>query len=396
MSGNGNGNSNSEKKTWIDRYRYRYRSSIECDDDSVTRKGVSTVTRRSFSRSMVLAGSAGGCLGLGLSSQAAVAAAAGSSTRTPRVKGAAEYDLEYYLRDLVKGNKLEGNLPVSTAPPTPTPRTLTQPLLSLLLDDACTAGCVPVQILQRMTKGEPGSITNIQQSVARYRAQTARGFSARAQWQTEHVTDQYYFDITSYALWRTAADLMPTNYTQRSTFVQEVGRELYRRGVQQGMFTATISTAAATKSNPTDAGSSIAGEHAGPLTRTMTAMTEVLRVLNDTSFCSSFRISTGTEADAKIGGLPFDALDDADILVDTKVNCLLSVYNPATLGAALQITGEGSRFIPDFVGCTLAAMWEEYGIKATYETYFVDPVYRPNPKDYFPDEQLYQFTLSRL
>lgn len=90
----------------------------------------------------------------------------------------------------------------------------------------------------------------------------------------------------------------------------------------------------------------------------------------------------------------FDEFDDDDFSSGLSINALLNVMRPATLGASLQITGEGSRFQPDFIGCTLAALWEECGYKVTYESYFVDNEYRPNPKDFFPDEQLYQFTLA--
>lgn len=77
------------------------------------------------------------------------------------------------------------------------------------------------------------------------------------------------------------------------------------------------------------------------------------------------------------------------------MDVLVTVRQPATLGASLQITGEQSRFAPDFVGPTLAALWQDVaGLSATWETYFVDSTYRPNPKDFFPDEQLYQFTLQ--
>jgi hypothetical protein len=78
------------------------------------------------------------------------------------------------------------------------------------------------------------------------------------------------------------------------------------------------------------------------------------------------------------------------------VDCLISIFRPATLGASLQITGEGSRFSPEFVGTTLTALLDaEFGIRARYETYFVDQEYRANPKDFFPNEQLLQFTLTK-
>ena len=78
------------------------------------------------------------------------------------------------------------------------------------------------------------------------------------------------------------------------------------------------------------------------------------------------------------------------------MNALISLFEPATLGASLQITGEQSRFGPDIVGGLLAAVWQQgSGIQGiSWEVFFVDPEYRPNPKDYFPNEQLLQFTLS--
>mmetsp|Transcript_4885 Transcript_4885/g.10769 ORF Transcript_4885/g.10769 Transcript_4885/m.10769 type:complete len:111 (+) Transcript_4885:2-334(+) len=108
---------------------------------------------------------------------------------------------------------------------------------------------------------------------------------------------------------------------------------------------------------------------------------------------SSYRL--GGEDESRRGRYVFDELDDDDIKSGSTVDCLASIYEPAVLSSALQITGEGSRFSPDFVGSTMAAVWEEAGIKASYESYFVDPVYRPNPKDFFPTERLIQFTLKK-
>jgi hypothetical protein len=118
-------------------------------------------------------------------------------------------------------------------------------------------------------------------------------------------------------------------------------------------------------------------------------MKEILECFTSSQYCTGYRMA-GDKDDSAM----FDELDDSDLASGVSVNCLVSIYSPATLGASLQITGEQSRFIPDFVGTTLAAMWESVGIKASYETYFVDPEYRPNPKDYFPNEQLLQFTLT--
>jgi len=111
-------------------------------------------------------------------------------------------------------------------------------------------------------------------------------------------------------------------------------------------------------------------------------------------FCKGYRI--GEEGKSKAETIDiFDELDDDALASGASVDCLVSIFEPAILGASLQITGEQSRFAPDFVGATLAAMWEDAGIQSSWETFFVDPEYRPNPKDYFPNEKLLQFTLTR-
>ena len=127
----------------------------------------------------------------------------------------------------------------------------------------------------------------------------------------------------------------------------------------------------------------------------------------------------------KDGPCLFDELDDEALnVMGVSVNPLVTIVELATLGASLQLNGGGSRFVPDWLGPTLAALWEggdELWCKTTtpssdhddnddddpngnqqrqqsrrqvsWEAFFVYPVYRPNPKYYFPTEQLYQFTI---
>ncbi|KAL7497625.1 hypothetical protein ACHAWT_009168 [Skeletonema menzelii] len=239
--------------------------------------------------------------------------AAGLPSNANAAKGAAEYDLEYYMRDLFMGNKKEGNLPVSSAPPAAPPRTLREPLLPLLLDDEVQSS-IPIQELSRTTKIPIGSLA---EQVTAFRTKVAPAFQASHPWQKESVSDEYYFDLTCYALWKVA-----------STTIQDYSNDEERSGLKV-----------------------------------------------------------------------FDELDDDEISSPNgagSVNCLVSIFDPATLGGALQITGEGSRFSPDFVGPTLAALFERVGNCAVnFESYFVDPVYRPNPKDFFPNERFYQFTIAR-
>jgi len=69
---------------------------------------------------------------------------------------------------------------------------------------------------------------------------------------------------------------------------------------------------------------------------------------------------------------------------------------PATLQAMLQMSGEGTRFKPDYVGIALGSYFAQCSIAADYASYFVDTQYRPNPDDYQPTQVLAQFNLRPL
>ena len=281
------------------------------------------------------------------------------------VQGAAEYDMEYYIRDLFQGNPKQGTRAASNIPQAPEPRILTRPLQPLLLDDDLVS-CIPYKVLSDMVvDGDKSSIITRVESL---RTAAGRSFQSRAPWRDSKLSDQYYFDVSSYAFWKTASELLP-DYKRRDVFARSIGRELYQ---SPALFQKKPSKSSA-----------------APLTSTLESMKEILDCFTSSQYCTGYRMA-GDKDDSSI----FDELDDDDISSGGSVNCLVSIFSPATLGASLQITGEQSRFIPDFVGTTLAAMWESVGIRASYETYFVDPEYRPNPKDYFPNEQLLQFTLT--
>jgi hypothetical protein len=301
-------------------------------------------------------------------------------------KGAAEYDIEYYLRDLVKGNTREGNLPASTGPPVLPPRMLQKDkALPFLLDDALSTNCSPMRALVQFAAAtsNPASQTTdasiIREKIQSLRSKSSRAFSTRAPWTDESVTDEYYFDVTAYAVWRTAAELIP-NFVQRDAFAKSVGKGIYDDSIASGLLP-----------NKTSKSSS----SAAPLTASIPRILQVLTLFQETGFCEAFRL--GEQGDeSRQGSNVFDEYDDDDFKKGNSVDCLISIFRPATLGASLQITGEGSRFSPEFVGTTLTALLDaEFGIRARYETYFVDQEYRANPKDFFPNEQLLQFTLTK-
>lgn len=299
-----------------------------------------------------------------------------AAQQQPRVKGAAEYDLEYYVRDLVKGNTKEGNLPASAPPPAPPARTLEGPLLPLLLDNDYVQ-CIPIKVLAEISGKSQSSVAALAKD---FRDKSSKAFAAKAQWKVADVSDQYYFDLSAYALWRTAAELIP-NYIKRDQFAKNVGRGIYSEAAKAGLL----------KKRALILDSSDVA--LGPLTGTIPAITEILESYKSCGFISGYQL--GGEDETRRGTKVFDKYDDDDIASGSSVDCLVSIYEPAILSGALQITGEGSRFSPDYVGQTLSAAWEAAGILAKEETYFVDSVYRPNPKDFFPDERLIQFTLKK-
>ena len=300
------------------------------------------------------------------------------------VRGAAELDLEYYARDLFGGNRREGNVEASRGPPLPPARTLQEPLLSMLLSEDAT--CVPKKALISMllaAKTGPFSQVDherlLQDSFVNYRAMAAKAFSSRAPFATESLRDQYYFDLSTYALWRTAGDLLP-NTVDRDLFMRQMGRNLY-----QSMISDKLVSATPFKKDK--------------ITSTASGLQEVLQVFRKYGFIKSYRLSGAGDSSNDVsttGGVDvFDSLDDEALADGATVDFLLSVIEPATLGAALQITGEQSRFAPDYISPTVATLLEMAGFKCTWETFFVDNEYRPNPKDYFPSEQLIQFSVRR-
>lgn len=270
------------------------------------------------------------------------------------------------------GNKPEGNLPASNAPALPPPRTLQGPLLPLLLDDELQS-CIPVKELSKSTGV---SVEVISSQVKELRSKVQPAFSSRYPWKAESVSDEYFFDCTAYSLWKVASILIAQDYVKRDMLVRNIGRRILEEMIGREI----ISKESGAILNKNSGGN-------GPtLTETIPSINEILNTFQSAKFCSLYRLGDKND-ESRTGSQVFDELDDQEILDGGSVNCLVSVFNPSTLGGALQITGEGSRFAPDFVGPTLAAVWERVGrgaknsrVEVSFESYFVDPVYRPNPK----------------
>jgi len=307
------------------------------------------------------------------------------------VQGAAEYDLEFYLRDLFQGNKREGNVQASLPPKALPPRNLVNFDVFNVINDSCDGNCVSVNLLSKLTGI---STQDISTRTTQLRQKVYTSFQTKNPWKQESVQDEYYFDLTLYCLFRVAAEVMPTDYILRDTWIRNIGRSIYKQAFEEKermildkayimMENSSSSTVneIASPSSTNDMPTPISLSQSTPY------LLKLLDLFQSTQYISSYRI----QKDSPI----FDTYDDEDIQQGRSINLLISLIRPVTLGSALQLTAEGSRFSPEFIAPTIAAMWEDVcHLETMYETYFVDNTYRPNPKDFFPDEVLLQLTIK--
>ncbi len=268
---------------------------------------------------------------------------------------------------------------------------------------------MPIQELSKITNIP---ISSLSQDIQTYRTKVQNAFRVNHPWKEESVNDEYYFDLTSYAVWKVASIVIPKDYEKRNLFARNVGRR-----VLDGIISHGSNSGSSDHGGLSDKSLDVLRRNSGGgsssssrVTHTIPVIIEILNLFQSSGYCSGYRIgendginisndnskgspSTPIAAATADAVVVFDNLDDEELSIrGGSVNCLVSIYDPATLGSALQITGEGSRFVPDFVGTTLAAAWERMlnsgtsddgggdFVMVTYESYFVDPVYRPNPK----------------
>ena len=353
-------------------------------------------------------------------------------------RGAAELDLEFYLRDLVGGNPMEGTTP--TVSTTPLVVSDTSPPVD---EDFCAwFETTALSLLVDQVRKEKGPNESGKEIYAKYDSYQGnpaiqRAFAAgtassspttddgqplgsssdpRVDVGDNHQRQNRNFDLKSYAIWRTATDVLPTNYRARDEFLRTLGRAIVRQAQAQKVFSSRLCKA-----------ESLMEKNEATIAllewfKTTLHLCTDYRIASDSSAVSGVSGSDSQSQKAKKKGVfrgsisepdvrtdkLFDELDDEALnVLGVSVNPLVTIEQSATLGASLQLNGEGSRFAPDWLGPSLAALWEDKDMlvctsndnskeierQVSWESFFVDPVYRPNPKDYFPTEQLYQFTI---
>jgi len=152
-----------------------------------------------------------------------------------KAKGAAEYDLEFYVRNLIQGNNdREGNIQASAPPPSLPSRSLVNAnanansnadgFIKSIINDELDANCIAIRTLSQVTSLPAAEISK---QIITFRGKVEKTFATRLQWQKESVVDEYYFDLTAYSLYRIAAVLI-TDYKLRSQWVNLLGDEIYK------------------------------------------------------------------------------------------------------------------------------------------------------------------------
>ena len=400
------------------------------------------------------------------------------------VRGAAELDLEFYLRDLVGGNPKQGTTVATTSPAQfkATSTTTTTALdTEFVLWFEMTALDLLVDQVRRQQQQHNNNKPQAQQQEKKNKKEENVVVVTTSFWTKEMIQTQYNnyrtnptiqrafgavvidmekddnndnnndnqqisssrnsFEMSSYAIWRTAIDSLPNDYRARDEYLRRLGWAILQYAKTQNVFAVMTTTKNLMDLNQ----ATIALLE---WFKTTIHLCSDYRIVNDngsvtttdqvlaTTFTNKnipkekkWKKNTSKGNDTqqqqqqnKDGPFLFDELDDEALnVLGVSVNPLVTIVESATLGASLQLNGEGSRFVPDWLGPTLAALWEggdELWCKTTtpsndhdhddpngnrqrqqsrrqvsWEAFFVDPVYRPNPKDYFPTEQLYQFTI---
>lgn len=312
-----------------------------------------------------------------------------------RVKGSAEYDLEYYLKDLSRSSKQGGESKLSVTP-------------SAKSSDSCRSkstltlkGDLPNLALSSFVSSadamNPGFQARVSSLLSTKGSVLTRTFVSRCggPWTgvaanddlsfpsssspldlSRQIVDQRYFDFLCYVLWKVAGEDIGTS-VERVKLTRDFGR----------MIVTSMSPLLPPSSSPSSTLS----------TTIMSVFTPILSLFLTSGLLETYQVIAGDGQKSKPNDLdPFDAYDDEDFDLGRDVNLVISATRPAWLTSALQINGEDSLFSPDFLAPTLSAALDNTDVAVRpVQTYFIDDTYRPNPTEFFPQSELLQFTFSK-
>ena len=220
--------------------------------------------------------------------------------------------------------------------------------------------------------GKPRSelLTRLQDLTAKFEP----SFQRRAPFDIADLTNTRSFDFVAYTWWRLVADILPPG-PRRKEFTAALGDRLLDIVARQD--------------KDKDKGDILDGKKELLTTTRPEGFLPLLRgaktalqVLGQAGLFTTFDLD-----------LDDDAASDWD--EGYSVELKVSVRQTATLGASLQLAGEGQAFRPDVSSLVLGSFFRRRQVTTGFDEYFLDETYRPDPNDFRPELLLQQWTLQR-
>lgn len=350
-----------------------------------------------------------------------------------RVKGAAEYDLEYYIKDLTRsvrvGRSRSGESSLSTTPAaqssdscrTPSTHLLNGPLpticINAILSSVSHRSPNFKSLLQEyaLAKGDTLTRTFVSRCGGDWIGVSSMSTSSLVQpflHEHEHtnetkdgggyeyegghavIKDQRHFDYLCYLIWKVAGGALGKS-EERLEVLRSAGETINK-------YITTVTTP-----NPPTSLSPTTKNNACLSTTVESAFTPVLTAFVSSNLIESYTLQSGdgkarsaspstSSSPPTPNFKPFDVYDDEDYDVGRDVNMVLEVKKPAWLTSALQINGENSLFSPSLLSPTLSSSILETEVSLRpVQSYFIDDTYRPNPTEFYPSSEILQFTFYK-
>jgi len=223
---------------------------------------------------------------------------AGAEEKKPRLKGAAELDLEYYIKDLMNGNDQTPS--VQTVKVLKPARNIDANFARTLEDLTFTA------IVQEsgLSKDE------VKNRIENLKGKVQDTFQKKAPFDADNISDQYRFDMNSYVQYKVAM-MSIESLIRRINLVRYVG---------EGVLAALASR----PNSSLQAFQVFDARKNGQLSTVLEQVEVLLSELQGTGFIKGYRVDA-----------PEDL--DEDWTAGFPVEVAITLEDPATLGAALQL-----------------------------------------------------------
>lgn len=273
-------------------------------------------------------------------------------------KGAFEMDAEYYISNIFSKNKGEaaktgdGRRPIYK-----TPRKL----------DTDSANQIYSKLIDLVRANSAGKGEELEEKVAALRQSKLGYFKSFAPIVTETLTDQYFFDISLWAMYQIAQGVIPTS-EKRVKFRTQVGEAVYS------------SIRPIRKSTPT-----VPIAFPAPIKEAIDDVVATLQGLKRAKLIASYSFDSEDASDEQFARETF--------AVKAPISFQITIDEPATLLSFLEGQIEDTFFHPEIIGSCLAASLRSNGYWSKYEDYLLDNYYRESNFDLRADAVILEFSI---